>query len=406
AVCSNIESLHRMTREERNLEGVKVNGSDHLTAYRLFAEAVNRHGYLGEVYGLPRHLFDEEMEEWAERRGVLVKAIEDVALGTASVFRALGLELPNKLPDLARERQQEFIDLVARIMPFDLVIDEHTADGQEARVSRGSMAGSWGAVAGGLRYFADRYGISRAAIEGTTVPYDLVRRYAVRGSPRIELAGSRRDQHLVVTRRLDYFGFELEQGREPLHGEIPPELHGALPDGLVDALMAGETIHPDQPRLRRALDELGELWRRSGGNLMEIGPEAVRSRLLNPLKHVTSWEGFLATRLSLEVADLVSQDVRARLMSLPSMVRLHGDAVPLDYEIESGTGVVRLRLREGQGRRLHEREISPLDRPVRFTVVRGRHPAVRAGSLAELRVALMSLPRNEPRARPRRRRHR
>ncbi|HEU5153162.1 MAG TPA: helicase-related protein, partial [Gemmatimonadales bacterium] len=75
AVCSNIESLHRMTREERNLEGVKANGSDHLTAYRLYAEAVNRHGYLGEVYGLPRHLFDEGMEEWAERRGVLVKAI-------------------------------------------------------------------------------------------------------------------------------------------------------------------------------------------------------------------------------------------------------------------------------------------------------------------------------------------
>ena len=406
AVCSNIESLHRMTREERNLEGVKVNGSDHLTAYRLYAEAVNRHGYLGEVYGLPRHLFEEGMEEWAERRGVLVKAIEDVALGTASVFRALELELPSKLPDLSRELQQEFIDLVARIMPFDLVIDEHTADGQEARVSRGSMAGGWGAVAGGLRYFADRYGVSRAAIEGTTISYELVRRYAVRGSPRIELGGSRRDQHLVVTRRLDYFGFELEQVREPLHGEVQPELHQALREGLVDALMAGETIHPEQPRLRRALDDLGELWRRSGGNLMEIGPDAVRSRLLNPLKHVTSWQGFLSTHLSMEVADLVSTEVRTRLMSLPSMVRLHGDAVPLDYEVESGTGVVRLRLREGQARRLNEREIPPLDRPVRFTVVRGRHPAVRAASLAELRDALKSLPRNEPRARPRRRRHR
>jgi ATP-dependent helicase HrpA len=406
AVCSNIESLHRMTREERNLEGVKVSGSDHLTAYRLYAEAVNRHGYLGEVYGLPRHVFDEGMEEWAERRGVLVKAIEDVALGTASVFRALELELPNKLPDLGRELQQEFIDLVARIMPFDLVIDEHTADGQEARVSRGSMAGTWGAVAGGLRYFADRYGISRAAIEGTTVPYDLVRRYAVRGSPRIEVAGSRRDQHLVVTRRLDYFGFELEHVREPLHGEVQPELHEVFREGLVDALMAGETIHPDQPRLRRGLEEVGELWRRSGGTLTAIEPPAIRANLLDQLKHATSWQGFLGTRLSLEVAALVAPEVRDRLLSLPSIVRLHGDAVPLDYEVESGTGVVWLRLREGQARRLHEREIPPLDRPVRFTVVRGRHPAVRAASLAELRVALMSLPRNEPRARPRRRRHR
>src|SRR5689334_13831189 len=54
AVCSNIESLHRMTREDRDLHGVVANGSDHLTAYNLYAEAVNQHGYLGEVYGLPR----------------------------------------------------------------------------------------------------------------------------------------------------------------------------------------------------------------------------------------------------------------------------------------------------------------------------------------------------------------
>ena len=81
AVCSNIESLHRMTREERDLHGVVVNGSDHLTAYNLYAEAVNQHGYLGEVYGLPRHLFEDGLAEWAERRGVLVKAIEDTALG-------------------------------------------------------------------------------------------------------------------------------------------------------------------------------------------------------------------------------------------------------------------------------------------------------------------------------------
>src|SRR5690606_27013347 len=33
AVMSSIESLHRMTREERDLDGVLVPGSDHLTAY-------------------------------------------------------------------------------------------------------------------------------------------------------------------------------------------------------------------------------------------------------------------------------------------------------------------------------------------------------------------------------------
>src|SRR5213078_352882 len=89
AVSANIESLHRMTRDTRDLRGLVISGSDHLTAYNVFAEAVRNFGYLGEVHGLPRHLFREEMEAWAEERGVLVKAIEDVALGTASVYRTL-----------------------------------------------------------------------------------------------------------------------------------------------------------------------------------------------------------------------------------------------------------------------------------------------------------------------------
>ena len=148
AVCSNIESLHRMTREERDLHGVVVNGSDHLTAYNLYAEAVNQHGYLGEVYGLPRHLFEDGLAEWAERRGVLVKAIEDAALGMASVYRSLELPLPKQLPYASKDIRTAWAELLARFMPFDLVIDEHTADGQEARVSKTSVAGSWGAVAG------------------------------------------------------------------------------------------------------------------------------------------------------------------------------------------------------------------------------------------------------------------
>src|SRR5688500_14544294 len=39
AVMASIESLHRMTREERDLDGVTMPGSDHLTAYNLYAEA-------------------------------------------------------------------------------------------------------------------------------------------------------------------------------------------------------------------------------------------------------------------------------------------------------------------------------------------------------------------------------
>src|SRR2546430_13967940 len=98
AVAASGESLHRMTREERDLRGLIVSGSDHLTAYNVYAEAGNKHGYLGEGYGLPRHLFRDSVGDWAEGRGVLVKTVEDVALGTASVYRQLELPLPETLP--------------------------------------------------------------------------------------------------------------------------------------------------------------------------------------------------------------------------------------------------------------------------------------------------------------------
>ena len=393
AVCSNIESLHRMTREERDLHGVVVNGSDHLTAYNLYAEAVNQHGYLGEVYGLPRHLFEEGLDEWAERRGVLVKAIEDAALGTASVYRSLELPLPKQLPYASKEIRKAWAELLARFMPFDLVIDEHTADGQEARVARTSVAGSWGAVAGTLRYFADRFGIPRASIEGTTLSYDLVAEYATLGAPRVVLVGPRKHQGLAVERRRSYFGFDLDTEVEPLRGVIPKELRPAAWDTLTDGLLAGATPHPDQGRIRRAVESLDELWRRSGGTLATAAPAVVRDRIVSQLHGVRSWDEFLAVRIHLEPGALVDEATRARLEALPAMIRVRGDAAPLDYEVAGGVGVARVRLREGQAKRLRAGDLPPLDRPLRFALLRGRHPPVLADSIADLQAELRRAPR-------------
>jgi ATP-dependent helicase HrpA len=321
-----------MTREERDLHGVVVNGSDHLTAYNLYAEAVNQHGLMGSVYGLPRHVFEEGLADWAEKRGVLLKAIEDTALGVASVYRSLDLELPARLPHATRDLHRQFRELVAWIMPFDLVLDEHTADGHEARVSRSSVAGSWGAVAGSLRYFADRMGVPRAAIEGTTLPYELVREHAQWGAPSVALSTRRKGQHLEIHRRLHYFGFDLENEVETLDGEIPEPLQAAARETMVDALLGGNTMHPDQGRIRRALEELGELWRRSGGTLPEIAPPALRARLLDQLGGVMGWDGFLETRVTLD-SKMLHEHVREALQQLPSMIHIHGDAVPLDYRI-------------------------------------------------------------------------
>jgi hypothetical protein len=395
AVAANIDSLHRMTREERDLRGLILAGSDHLTAYNVFAEAVNKHGYLGEVYGLPRHLFHETVDRWAESRGVLVKAIEDVALGTASVYRQLELALPEKLPYATEPTLAAFADLVAKIMSFDLVIDEETADGQEARVSRGSVAGSWGAIAGALRYFADRFGVPRASIEGTQLPERAIRRYARRGPPTVTFERQRRREGLMAVRSVTYGGFLLERDVEPLASPFPAELAEVARAALLEALLAGTTPHPDQARVRRALERFGFYWRRSGGRLAEAATERLAAHLAGQLAAVGSWDEFINKRLSLDVEQGIPEAQRHALDALPGSVHLYGDRVPVDYEVEQGLGVVRLRLKEGQARRLRADDVPAFDRPVRFTVVRGKREAVHSDNVDDLRRKLAGLTSGE-----------
>ncbi len=404
AVCSGVESLHRMTREERVLRGLIVPGSDHLTAYNVFAEAVNQHGSVGEVYGLSRHLFAESLEEWAERRGVLVKAIEDAALGLASVYRALELKLPATLPYADDRMLRRFQDLIARIMPFDLVIDEETPRHDPVRVARGSVCGAWGGVAGAMRYFADRFGVPRAAIEGTQLPYDLMRSYARPGQAEVQYDPRRRHLPLVAVRRRTYHEFELERDVEPLD-KIPPERAGAARAALVEALMSGVARHKDARRLRATLDHLGELWRRAGGTLAGVDGSVIRAALGRRLQDLGRFDDFFRADLALDVEDFVPGDRRRALDALPSSIVLSGEKCHLDYEVENGVAAVRVRLRERLARALQEQELPRLDRPLVFSVVRGRNAAVRANSLAELRRAL-SVPAPAP-ARPGRgRRHR
>jgi hypothetical protein len=312
------------------------------------------------------------------------------------VYRSLELPLPKQLPYASKEIRKSWAELLAEFMPFDLVIDEHTADGQEARVGKTSVAGSWGAVAGMLRYFADRFGIPRASIEGTTLSYDLVREHAALGPPRVTLTGPRKHQGLAVERRRRYFGFDLDTEVEPLRGVIPEALRPAARDTLTDALLAGETAHPDQGRIRRGVETVDELWRRSGGTLTQTSPQAVRERIRAQLEGIRSWDDFLASRIALEPGAMVDEVTRSRLDALPGMIRVRGDAAPLDYEIANGVGVARVRLREGQAKRLRPGDLPPLDRPLQFALLRGRHAPAVVETIAELQAELRRAPRANP----------
>ncbi|HJR64269.1 MAG TPA: DEAD/DEAH box helicase [Gemmatimonadaceae bacterium] len=387
SVMASIESLHRMTREERDLEGLVLPGSDHLTAYNLYAEAFARSGYVGEVYGLPRHLFDERIESWAEERGALVKAVEDAALGMASIYRTLELRLPDRLPMADERTLRDFSALVARIMPFDLVIDEVTATGDEARVSKTSVAGSWGAIAGELRYFADRWGIPRASIEGTQIPYDLIRKYATYGPAELIYDPKRKRNPILLRRRVDYFGFELQTETRPLE-DMPAELLPAFRRALADALARSEARHLAVKRNRDAIEMLREVYRRSGGRTPRLGLGELTRWYEERLVSVTSLDEFRAADLILDPDAFVPPEERARWLALPSTALVRDREVDVEYDVDGTTAVARLRLPEKLARTLVESELPVLDRPLRFVVPRGQRGAVRASTLDELQELL------------------
>jgi ATP-dependent helicase HrpA len=402
AVMSSIESLHRMTREECDLDDLVVSGSDHLTTYNLYAEAYERAGYIDKIYGLPRQVFDPvAIEQWADERGVLVKSIEDAALAMASVLRSLDLPLPAQMPLADEGVLRRFTDLVAKVMPFDLVMDEQTADGEEARVSKSSVCGNWGAIAGNLRYFADRQGIPRASIEGTHIPLHLIKRYARRSPSSFDYSPHRKQAPLLLQWKIEYFGFELESGSEPVK-KFPPELAAQARSTLAKALARSDAAHVAVHKNRDAIEEVREMHRRSGGTTPRLGHKelaAFYERKLEEQK-VDSLQAFREAQLRLRADDFVPVALRKKLWALPGSVFIRDREVEINYDVEEvGTsstdaataprlGVARLQLPEKLARSLTEEEIPCLDRPLRLVVTRGQRGALRASRLEELQAML------------------
>ena len=394
SVMSGVESLHRMTREERDLDGLILQGSDHLTAYNVYAEAYRVAGYVGEVYGLPRHLFEEEaMAEWAERRGVLVKSIEDAALGMASVYRGLNMPIPVEMPMAHEGTRRQFAALLAEYMPFDLVIDEQTSWGEEARVSKTSVCGSWGAIAGELRYFADKFGNPRASIEGTQLPMDVIRPYATGDESTMVYDGERRKAPLVLRRRVEYFGFELEREVEAVEA-FPPGREGEARKVLADALARGEARHFAVKDNLGIIDAVRMAWRRSGGALPRLSQPELATLYERRLVGVHSLTEFKQANLDLaaDLEVLSPRAERAKFDALPARVSVRDRDVEIDYDVEevngAPVGVARLQLPEKVARTLTAGEVPVLDRPVRFVVYRGQRGQVRAKTLEELQLLL------------------
>ncbi|MGI9180000.1 MAG: DEAD/DEAH box helicase [Longimicrobiaceae bacterium] len=390
AACAAIESLHRMTRADRAIGAYLMPGSDHLTAYNLYQDALESVGTLGSVYGLPRHVFEPKaLEEWAEERGVLVRAIEDAARALASIYRSLERPLPRTLPRLNERLTRGWQELLAEVMPFDLVIDEETSWGEEVRVSQTSVCGRWGAIAGDLRYFSDRFGRARGSIEGTEIPFDLVWNHAETGEGEIVYEPGHRGAPLRLRRTRTYHGFELEAQEEGID-EFPAGLEEPARRALAEAMAAGAAYHRDARANRTVFRELRDVYRRSGGEAPQVRESELREYFLRRLAGVGSYSEFMEMDLAVDPDELIPAEERKRWEALPDTITLVGDEYPLDYGFEGETPVVRARVPAKLLPQLSEAKLPTLDRPLHWTVLRGKRDAIRAATLEEARQALAS----------------
>ena len=388
AACASIESLHRMLRQDNDVGQYVVPGSDHLTAYRIYEDALRTLGALGRVYGLPRHVFDEEtLAAWCEERGVLVRSIEDAALAIASIYRSLDLELPRHLPRLNGDLEREWKRLVARIMPFDLVIDEETAWGEEVRVSKTSVCGSWGAVAGSLQYFADKTGRPRGSISGTQLEHELIWEFARAGEAEVRYDPAHRRTPLRLVRTREFHGFELDRDEEPID-RFPAGLEDECRRVLAQAVATGVAHHRDALVNRQHFRDLREVYHRSGGAAQQVSEEALTEEIVRRLQGISSYSEFMETHLRLDPDALVPRAERERWLALPDTVTLRGIDYPLDYAVEDGKGIARARVPAKMLYDLDPEDLPDLDRPLHWTVLRGKREAVRATSLEEAKRLL------------------
>jgi hypothetical protein len=173
---------------------------------------------------------------------------------------------------------------------------------------------------------------------------------------------------------------------------FPEELAQRARHVLAEALARGEARHPGVHRNRYAVEEVREVYRRSGGKTPKLGMAELTALYEQQLSDVNSLSDFRHARVNFDADAIVPREERERYAELPGTVEIRGKDVEIQYDVEESesgvTGVARLRLPEKMARNLSEAELPTLDRPVRFVVTRGMRGAARASTLEELQDEL------------------
>jgi ATP-dependent RNA helicase HrpA len=141
-----------------------------------------------------------------------------------------------------------------------------------------------------------------------------------------------------------------------------------------------------------AVEEVRDVWRRSGGQTPRLGLDELTKLYEGQLHDVKSITDLRHAALVVDPDAFVSRDERAKYLALPGSVSIRDRDVEIRYEVEDTPegprGVARLRLPEKMARTLSEEEVPTLDRPVRFAVSRGQRGTAKADTLETLQEEL------------------
>jgi hypothetical protein len=192
----------------------------------------------------------------------------------------------------------------------------------------------------------------------------------------------------VLRSQITYFGFELGRDEEPIE-IFPPDLAPLARQKIAESLARFEARHPAVKRNRAAIEEIRDVYRRSGGTTPRLSLAELTAVYAKMLESAQSLDDFRAAPLVIDPDTIVPASVRKRWLALPSTTTVRDHDVPIEYDVEDGVGgVARLRLPEKMARTLHESELPTLDRPLRFAVHRGARGSLRGASLDELQELL------------------
>ena len=198
----------------------------------------------------------------------------------------------------------------------------------------------------------------------------------------------RKRSPLVLRSQITYFGFELGREEEPVE-TFPPELAPRARELIAESLARFEARHPAVKRNRAAIEEIRDVYRRSGGETPRLSLAELTAVYAKMLESAQSVDDFRAAPLVIDPDTIVPAAVRRCFLALPGTTKIRDHDVPIEYDVEDGVGgVARLRLPEKMARTLHESELPVLDRPLRFSVHRGARGSLRAALLEELQELL------------------